>query len=115
KSRAKLPRTSLDWPSLWKTRATSRRESRSSSCAVSSRCSQRTLACFRLPKQIAAVRDLVTTDGGVYNAWSVERVGKAFKGARKKEIESVLDSLTARGGQKSKRLNASQGSLSYAA
>lgn len=50
-----------------------------------------------LPNQIAAVRDLVTTDGRIEEGWSVDRVARAFKGARKKEIESVLDSLAALG------------------
>jgi hypothetical protein len=50
-----------------------------------------------LPKQIAVVRDLVTTDGRIHEGWSVDRVAQTFKGARKKEIESVLDSLAALG------------------
>jgi hypothetical protein len=50
-----------------------------------------------LPNQIAAVRDLVTTDGRIHEGWSVDRVARAFKGARKKEVESVLDSLAALG------------------
>ena len=50
-----------------------------------------------LPKQIAAVRDLVTSNGGGESVWSVERAAKAFKRARKKEVESVLDSLAALG------------------
>lgn len=47
-----------------------------------------------LPQQIAAIRDLVGTNGEV---WSVELASRQFKGARKKEIESVLDSLAALG------------------
>lgn len=43
-----------------------------------------------LPQQIAAIRDLVRTNGEV---WSVELASRQFKGARKKDIESVLDSL----------------------
>jgi len=50
-----------------------------------------------LPKQIAAVRDLVTSNGGSEGVWSVERAAKAFKRARKREVESVLDSLAALG------------------
>ena len=50
-----------------------------------------------LPRQIAAVRDLVTSNGRSETAWSVERAAKAFKRARKKEVESVLDSLAALG------------------
>ncbi len=50
-----------------------------------------------LPKQIAAVRDLVTTDGRAQKVWSVDLAASAFKGARKREVESVLESLAALG------------------
>jgi hypothetical protein len=48
----------------------------------------------KLPAQIAAVRDLfrVTT-----RALRVDDVTRAFKGAKKKDVEAVLDSLTALG------------------
>jgi hypothetical protein len=48
-----------------------------------------------LPQQIAAVRDLVTAKGE--EPWSVERTARAFKRARRKDVESVLDSLSALG------------------
>jgi hypothetical protein len=42
-----------------------------------------------LPKQIAAVRDLVPSNGRIHEGWSVDRVAQPFKGA--------LDSLAALG------------------
>lgn len=46
-----------------------------------------------LPEQFSAVRDLLS--GG--SAWGVEHVARSFKGARRREVESVLDSLFALG------------------
>lgn len=49
-----------------------------------------------LPQQITVVRDLVVVnDGG--RLWTADLAAKSFKGARRKEVESVLDSLTALG------------------
>ncbi|HEY5611623.1 MAG TPA: hypothetical protein VIL97_10470, partial [Thermoanaerobaculia bacterium] len=50
-----------------------------------------------LPYQIAAVRDLVASGAPSGDGWSADAAAKAFKGARKKEIESILDSLAALG------------------
>lgn len=50
-----------------------------------------------LPQQIAAVRDLLTGNGRAQTSWSVETTARAFKGSRRKEVESVLDSLAALG------------------
>lgn len=50
-----------------------------------------------LPKQIAALRDLVATNGGAQKVWSVEEAAAELKGSRKKEVESILDSLAALG------------------
>lgn len=50
-----------------------------------------------LPRQIAAVRDLIASDGGPQKIWSVEMAASTFRKARKREVESVLDSLTALG------------------
>jgi len=47
----------------------------------------------KLPGQVAAVRDLLL--GG--RAWSVEQVARSFKGAKRRDVEGVLDSLTALG------------------
>jgi hypothetical protein len=46
----------------------------------------------RLPEQVSAIRSLL---GG--RTWDVEQVARTFKGARRKEVESVLDSLAALG------------------
>lgn len=46
----------------------------------------------KLPEQVAAVRALL---GG--HTWDVELMAKAFKGAKRKEVQSVLDSLAALG------------------
>ena len=48
----------------------------------------------KLPEQIAAVRDLV---GKGATEWTVADVAAAFKGARKVDVEEVLDSLAALG------------------
>ncbi len=45
----------------------------------------------------SAVRDLVTTDGRAQKVWSVDLAASSFKGARKREVESVLESLAALG------------------
>jgi hypothetical protein len=47
----------------------------------------------KLPDQVSAVRDLLLES----RAWGVEQMAKAFKGARRREVESVLESLTALG------------------
>lgn len=48
----------------------------------------------KLPEQIAAVRDLVAKGTA---EWTVADVVAAFKGAKKADVEDVLDSLTALG------------------
>ncbi|HXH39374.1 MAG TPA: DNA methyltransferase, partial [Thermoanaerobaculia bacterium] len=48
-----------------------------------------------LPTQIAAVRDLITA--GNHEAWTVDRTARAFKGAKRPQVQSVLDSLAALG------------------
>ena len=48
----------------------------------------------KLPAQIAAVRDLFR---GTSRALRLDDVTRAFKGAKKKDVEAVLDSLTALG------------------
>lgn len=48
----------------------------------------------KLPEQISAIRDL-TTRGA--SEWTVDQVIAAFKGAKKKDAEDVLDSLAALG------------------
>ncbi|HSY47423.1 MAG TPA: DNA methyltransferase [Thermoanaerobaculia bacterium] len=48
-----------------------------------------------LPAQIAAVRDLITA--GDHEAWTVDRTARAFKGAKRPQVQSVLDSLAALG------------------
>lgn len=50
-----------------------------------------------LPAQIATVRDLVTSASDGTTSWSVDSASRVFKGARKKEVELVLDSLAALG------------------
>ncbi|MEA2604429.1 MAG: hypothetical protein QOF89_5421 [Acidobacteriota bacterium] len=47
----------------------------------------------KLPEQVAAVRGLLL----VGRAWGVEQVAKVFKGARRREVEGVLESLAALG------------------
>jgi hypothetical protein len=48
-----------------------------------------------LPSQIAAVRDLIT--GNPNETWTLDRTAKAFKGAKRTQVQSVLDSLAALG------------------
>ena len=48
----------------------------------------------KLPEQIAAFRDQVTT---TQDKWTVERVASAFNGAKRGDVEDVLDSLAALG------------------
>jgi hypothetical protein len=48
-----------------------------------------------LPAQIAAVREVVTT--GAAESWSAERTSRAFKGAKRAQVEAVLESLSALG------------------
>lgn len=48
----------------------------------------------KLAVQIAAIRDLVRKPG---SSWSVVQVCGAFRGAKKKDVEAVLESLTALG------------------
>jgi len=48
----------------------------------------------KLPEQIAAVRDLVAKGAA---EWTVAGVAAAFKGAKKPDVEEVLDSLAALG------------------
>jgi hypothetical protein len=48
-----------------------------------------------LPSQIAAVRDLISSNPK--DAWSLDRTAKAFKGAKRAQVQSVLDSLAALG------------------
>jgi hypothetical protein len=45
-------------------------------------------------KQIAAIRDLVAR---THEAWTIEKVCTAFKGAKKTDVEEVLESLEALG------------------
>jgi hypothetical protein len=45
----------------------------------------------------AAIRNLIATSGGAQQRWTIGRAAAAFKGSRKKEVESVLDSLAALG------------------
>ena len=48
-----------------------------------------------LPAQIAAVREVVAT--GAAESWSAERTSRAFKGAKRAQVEAVLESLSALG------------------
>jgi hypothetical protein len=48
-----------------------------------------------LPAQIAAVRDLVTA--GNNETWTIDSTIRAFKGAKRPQVQSVLDSLAALG------------------
>lgn len=50
-----------------------------------------------LQGQVAAIRDLVAANGGAQRIWSVDEAARVFKGARKREVESVLDALAALG------------------
>jgi len=47
------------------------------------------------PAQIAAVRDLIT--GNPNETWTLDRTAKSFKGAKRTQVESVLESLAALG------------------
>jgi hypothetical protein len=47
----------------------------------------------KLPEQVAAIRGLLLAG----HAWGVEQVAKTFKGARRREVEGVLESLAALG------------------
>jgi hypothetical protein len=49
-----------------------------------------------LPRQIAMVRDLISAQTG-RTSWTAEEAAKSFLGARKKDVEQVLDSLAAVG------------------
>jgi hypothetical protein len=48
-----------------------------------------------LPSQIAAVRDLISSDPA--ETWTLDRTAKSFKGAKRTQVQSVLDSLAALG------------------
>ena len=48
-----------------------------------------------LPAQIAAVREVVTSDANA--GWSAERTSRVFKGAKRAQVEAVLESLSALG------------------
>ena len=50
-----------------------------------------------LPRQIAAVRDLIASANGGDRIWSLDAAAQSFKKARKKQVESALDSLAALG------------------
>lgn len=49
----------------------------------------------KLPEQVAAVRDLLSRNAK--SGFSAREVGKAFKGAKAKDVEMVLESLAALG------------------
>jgi acyl-CoA reductase-like NAD-dependent aldehyde dehydrogenase len=51
----------------------------------------------KLAEQIAAIRDLVARTHGKQDAWTVDKVCAAFKGAKKSDVEEVLESLEALG------------------
>jgi hypothetical protein len=48
-----------------------------------------------LPSQIAAVRDLISSDPT--ETWTLDRTAKSFKGAKRTQVQSILDSLAALG------------------
>jgi hypothetical protein len=48
-----------------------------------------------LPSQIAAVRDLISSDPT--ETWTLDRTAKSFKGAKRTQVQSVLESLAALG------------------
>jgi hypothetical protein len=50
-----------------------------------------------LRDQVAAVRDLVTSDGRAARSWTSEDVARAFKGSRRNDVASVLEALAALG------------------
>jgi hypothetical protein len=51
----------------------------------------------KLAEQIAAIRDLVARTHGNQDAWTLDKVCAAFKGAKKTDVEEVLESLEALG------------------
>jgi len=51
----------------------------------------------KLSEQIAAIRDLVARAHGKQDPWTIETVCAAFKGAKKTDVEEVLESLEALG------------------
>ena len=51
----------------------------------------------KLAEQIAAIRDLVAHTHGNQDAWTIDKVCAAFKGAKKADVEEVLESLEALG------------------
>jgi hypothetical protein len=50
-----------------------------------------------LRDQVAAVRDLFTTDGRAAKSWTAEQVARAFRGSRRNDVASVLDALSSLG------------------
>ncbi|MBK5260659.1 MAG: class I SAM-dependent DNA methyltransferase, partial [Thermoanaerobaculia bacterium] len=50
-----------------------------------------------LRDQVAAVRDLFTTDGRGAKSWTTEEVARAFRGSRRSDVASVLDALSSLG------------------
>jgi hypothetical protein len=48
-----------------------------------------------LPAQIAAVREVVAANAN--ESWTAERTARAFKGAKRTQVEIVLESLSALG------------------
>lgn len=50
-----------------------------------------------LREQVAAVRDLFTTDGRAAKSWTAEEVARAFRGSRRSDVASVLDALSSLG------------------
>jgi hypothetical protein len=48
-----------------------------------------------LPSQIAAVRDLISSNPT--ETWTLDRTARSFKGAKRTQVQSVLDSLAALG------------------
>jgi hypothetical protein len=48
-----------------------------------------------LPSQIAAVRDVISSNPT--ETWTLDRTAKSFKGAKRTQVQSVLDSLAALG------------------
>lgn len=50
-----------------------------------------------LREQVAAVRDLVTSDARAARSWTSEDVARAFKSSRRNDVASVLEALAALG------------------
>ena len=50
-----------------------------------------------LREQVSAVRDLFTTDGRAAKSWTAEEVARAFRGARRTDVASVLEALSSLG------------------